>query len=168
MNKFCFRCFILLAQVNGNKNYEIEADSLNKKWWNVFFTQQFIRFLLVGGGAAFVNWCSYILITHGVGISHYTLSISAAYAVGMCVAFILNSLFVFPNATQPLYYQIRIFVLTNIGAFLVVWIFTNFFRIILNYIGVPYSDIVAYGLSLGVPMFLSFIIYKFIGFKDTL
>lgn len=133
--------------------------------WRNFLTKQFLLFLGVGGTSAFVNWLSYFIFDLWFS---FNIAISSAYFLGMACAFLLNSIFVFPNATQPLPHQIKVFVITNLSFFPVVWISTQAFNSFLVYWGVSkYSHAIAYGLALSIPMLVTFLIYKFIAFKDT-
>jgi putative flippase GtrA len=90
-----------------------------------------------------------------------------AYVVGMCVAFILNSFFVFPKSDRPKYKQARDFVIVNLAFLPVVWGASMIFEGWLRSIGVVYSQALAHGIAVAIPMFATFLIYKFFAFKDS-
>ena len=129
-----------------------------------FFTNQFLRFLAVGGIAAFLHWLSRIILSTWMSFSG---AVIVAYAVGMSVAFILNSFFVFPNSDKPKYKQARDFVVVNLAFLPVVWGASMIFDHGLRTIGVIYSHALAHGMALAIPMFATFLIYKFFTFKKT-
>jgi putative flippase GtrA len=129
-----------------------------------FFTKQFLRFLAVGGLAVFLHWLSRIILSTWMSFSG---AVIVAYAVGMGVAFILNSFFVFPKSDKPKYKQARDFVVVNLAFLPVVWGTSMVFEHGLRTIGVIYSQALAHGMALAIPMFATFLIYKFFTFKET-
>lgn len=130
-----------------------------------FFTRQFLLFLAVGGLAAFLHWLARILLSHWFSFSW---AVTVAYGVGILVAFLLNSFFVFPKSTKPKQQQARDFIITNICFFPVVWVFAIEANSILQYYGVVRcTEAVAHAIAVGIPMFATFLIYKLIAFKDT-
>ena len=129
-----------------------------------FFTKQFLRFLAVGGLAVFLHWLSRIILS--TWMSFYG-AVIVAYAIGMGVAFILNSFFVFPKSDKPKYKQARDFVVVNLAFLPVVWGASMVLEHGLRTTGVIYSQVLAHGMALAIPMFATFLIYKFFTFKDT-
>ncbi len=129
-----------------------------------FLTKQFLKFLLVGGSAAMVNWVARIIIDIWLGFS---AAVVLAYAFGMGFAFILNKIYVFPESTRSTSKQIRDFTITNTIAFPIVWSLSLLFKMILeDYIGFySYSAELAHLVALSAPMLVSFLIYKFVAFK---
>lgn len=129
-----------------------------------FFTKQFLGFLAVGGLAAFLHWLSRIVLNMWMSFS---CAVIVAYAVGMGVAFILNSFFVFTKSDKPKYKQARDFVIVNLAFLPVVWGASIAFERGLRSIGVVYSQALAHGMAIAIPMFATFLIYKFFAFKDA-
>jgi putative flippase GtrA len=130
-----------------------------------FFTRQFLLFLCVGGLAAFLNWLSRILLSQWL---FFDWAVTVAYGIGILVAFLLNSFLVFPKSTKPKKQQARDFFITNICFFPVVWISAIEVNSILQYYEViRYTEAIAHAIALGIPMLATFLIYKFIAFKDT-
>jgi len=129
-----------------------------------FFTKQFFGFLAVGGLAAFLHWLSRIILNMWMSFSS---AVIVAYAVGISVAFILNSFFVFPKSSKPKRKQARDFVMVNLAFLPVVWGASIVFERGLRSIGVMYSQALAHGIAVAIPMFATFLIYKFFAFKDA-
>jgi len=65
----------------------------------LFWSRQFLAFLLTGGIAALVNFFSRIVYSQWMGFSS---AVIAAYLSGMVTAFILARLLVFQGSTQTL------------------------------------------------------------------
>lgn len=82
--------------------------------------KEFSSFLLVGGLAAVVNWCSRIAIS-AQGVS-FEIAIVIAYILGMSTAYILSRMFVFEKSGRSLSSEIWRFTLVNLVALVVVWI----------------------------------------------
>jgi len=129
-----------------------------------FFTKQFLGFLLVGGLAAFLHWTSRIALSNWLSFSW---AVVIAYAIGMIIAFALNSYFIFPTSNKPKIKQARDFMITNICFFPVVWISALGLNQGLKSLGIMrYTEAISHGIAVGLPMFATFLIYKFIAFKD--
>lgn len=131
----------------------------------LFFTKQFLRFLLVGGVAAFLHWLSRIILSNWLSFSW---AVALAYGVGMLVAFTLNSFFVFPRSQKPRRTQARNFVMVNLAFFPVVWMASISIDHALQAFGVVlYTQALAHGIAVTIPTLATFLIYKFFAFKDT-
>lgn len=130
-----------------------------------FVSAQFLRFLAVGGVAAFLHWLARIALSQWLSFS---LAVALAYGVGMVVAFMLNRIFVFPLSAKPAHQQLRDFVLVNLAFFPVVWASSVAIEAGLRYLGlVHFTQALAHAMALAIPMLATFIIYKFIAFKDV-
>lgn len=128
-----------------------------------FFTPQFVLFLGVGSTAALLNWLSRILLSEWVS---YSLAVIIAYGLGMTCAFILNRIYVFPKSKRPMNKQMRDFALTNFAFMPVVWLTAIILVEFIPYIIItPYTEEIAHAIAIAVPMFATFLIYKFIAFK---
>jgi 4-hydroxybenzoate polyprenyltransferase/putative flippase GtrA len=80
-----------------------------------------VRFVLVGGFAAAVNWLSRFAFSQFLTLS---LAVIAAFIVGMTTAFVLARWFVFDRSGRNLRDEYLRFALVNLVALLQVWIIT--------------------------------------------
>lgn len=129
-----------------------------------FFTRQFLGFVAVGGTAALLHWLARIALSHWLP---FALAVALAYAVGMLVAFLLNSFFVFQRSTRPRALQARDFVLINLASFPVVWLASIGLERGLRMLGmIDYTEALAHAVAISLPMLATFLIYKFHAFKD--
>jgi putative flippase GtrA len=130
-----------------------------------FLTKQFVLFLCVGATAAFLHWLSRIVLSRWLTFSW---AVVCAYAVGMFVAFVLNRYFVFPNSTKSMHRQARDFFIVNLCFFPVVWGASMALNHWLSLAGVVrFRQALAHGMAVAVPMVATFLIYKFLAFKDA-
>lgn len=130
-----------------------------------FFTKQFLAFITVGAVAAFLHW----LARYGLSFFlPFPAAVALAYGVGITIAFILNSFFIFPISDKPRHLQIRDFILVNLAFLPVVWLTAVFLSQWLKSVGmINHSEDLAHALAIPIPMFATFLIYKFFAFKDT-
>lgn len=129
-----------------------------------FFTQQFLRFLAVGGLAALLHWLSRLFLSTWLPFS---LAVTLAYIFGMLVAFLLNSFFVFQQSEKARYVQARDFVLVNLLFFPIVWFASMQINNFLISIGMTRnSEELAHAIAIPLPMLATFLIYKFFAFKE--
>lgn len=130
-----------------------------------FFSKQFLGFVAVGGTAAASQWLTRILFSMWVS---FPIAIALAYAVGMAIAFTLNSLFVFPKSAKPRHKQARDFILINMGFFPVVWAGALVIASAMHAVGIVRGgQEIAHGIALTLPMAGTFLLYKFFAFKDS-
>lgn len=128
-----------------------------------FFTRQFLGFLAAGGSAALLHWLSRILVSLWLP---FPWAVTIAYFVGMIVAFVLNSIFVFPNSIRPRRLQARDFALVNLAFLPVVWAASIYLNYLLKSGGVlSHSEEIAHAIAISLPLLGTFLIYKFIAFK---
>lgn len=127
-----------------------------------FFTTQFLLFVFVGITAAFMNWAARFAFSLWMS---FPLAVLMAYGIGMTTAFELNRRLVFPASPRPVHQQARVFALTNLAFLPVVWGTSIYLKDLLNEFGiVRYSEGIAHGLALAIPMLITFLVYKFIAF----
>lgn len=130
-----------------------------------YFTPQFLKFLLVGVTAAFLHWLARI------GLSFwfpFYLSVAFAYMVGIMVAFILNTAWVFPESDRPRQSQLKEFIFVNLAFFPIVWILAIGLKAFLERIGtIPYTEAIAHGIAVAFPALATFLIYKFSTFRSV-
>ena len=124
-----------------------------------FLTRQFLRFVLVGGVAAVLHWLARFGLSRWLP---FGWAVAIAYAVGMAVAFALNSAFVFPTSEKPRAAQARDFVLVNVAFFPVVWAMSLALNRALQAAGMhAHTEELAHALAIPIPMLATFLIYKF-------
>jgi putative flippase GtrA len=129
-----------------------------------FFTKQFLGFLAVGGGAAFLHWLVRFLLSVWLPFS---LAVIIAYGIGMLVAFLLNSFFVFPKSKRSKLLQARDFVLVNLSFLPLVWLAAIYVNNWLKTLGmIRHSEELAHAIAIAIPMLATFLIYKFFTFKE--
>lgn len=129
-----------------------------------FFTRQFLAFLVVGTSAAALHWLARLLLSVWLPFSW---AVTMAYVVGIVVAFLLNSYYVFPLSNKPRYQQARDFIFINLAFFPVVWLIATQTNTWLNAIGFnAYSKELAHAIAISVPTVATFLIYKFFAFRE--
>ena len=130
-----------------------------------FLSRQFLGFIAVGGLAAFLHWLSRIILSHWISFS---AAVVFAYMIGMAVAFTLNAVYVFPGSNKPKRKQAQDFIIVNLSFLPVVWMISIGLERIFQSMGiVEYSQALAHAVAISVPMFATFLIYKFFAFKDA-
>lgn len=130
-----------------------------------YFTKQFLGFLAVGVLAAFLHWLSRIILSNWVSFS---TAVILAYAIGMVVAFSLNSFFVFPKSKKPKRRQAIDFLIVNLAFLPVVWSASMALEQAFRSIGMTaYTQAVAHGMAVAIPTLATFLIYKFFAFRDA-
>jgi putative flippase GtrA len=129
--------------------------------------RRFVLFVAVGGTAAAANWLSRFPLEHFMSFSP---AIALAYLVGMVIAFMLFSRYVFPASSRPLAEQIKFFVLVNVAGIVQVWVMSvALVYYVFPTIGFkgPLAEPVGHGIAIGVPAISSYIGHKFLTFKDS-
>lgn len=129
-----------------------------------FLTKQFLCFLAVGGLAALLHWLARIFLSVWLPFSW---AVIIAYGVGMMVAFLLNSFFVFPKSEKARHKQARDFVFVNMSFFPVVWFASIQLNHWLKTLGmISHSEELAHAIAIPLPMLATFLIYKFFAFRE--
>ncbi len=129
-----------------------------------FFSRQFLLFLLTGGTAAAVNFCSRILYNQWLDFS---TAVILAYLTGMVTAFVLAKIFVFKTSQQSMRRSAVIFTLVNLVAVLQTWAISMG----LAYYLLPYLNVtrwvpeLAHAVGVAVPVFTSYLGHKRWSFK---
>jgi len=85
---------------------------------NIFVSRQFVLFILVGGGAAVVNFSIRFFFDDFMG---YGSAVICSYLTGMVLAFILMRFFVFEKTEKGAKEEFKLFVLVNIFAVFLTW-----------------------------------------------
>jgi len=125
---------------------------------------QFIRFLLVGGFAAALNFGSRILLSRWLP---YAAAIVVAYLIGLVTAFLLNRRYVFTGATNRLHHQMFWFVVVNALALAQTLVVSLLFaRYVLPFMGITWHiEEVAHAVGVATPIFTSYLGHKRLSFK---
>lgn len=131
---------------------------------HLFFSRQFLVFLITGGFAALFNFFSRILFNL---YWSFSTSVILAYIVGMFAAFFLAKLFVFKESTQSIHRSAGVFALVNIVAVAQTWsISMGLDYYILPKLGVThFAPEIAHAAGVLFPVFTSFIGHKRWSFK---
>lgn len=123
-----------------------------------FFSRQFFTFILTGGVAAVVNFCSRIFFNQYMS---YSSAIVVAYLSGMLTAFILAKCFVFKNGKQRLSHSVVIFSLINLFAIAQTWLVS---MLLVRYL--PSMQItqfvpeISHAVGIIIPVFTSYVGHK--------
>ena len=129
-----------------------------------FFSQQFLRFLLVGGLAAGVNFISRIFLSE---IMSYRWAVFVAYLIGMLTAYLLSRIYVFEKSCRTPMQELYYFSMVNVLAVAQVW---GISVLLAEYV-FPKSGFgfhpeeIAHIIGLSVPIFTSFLGHKYWSFK---
>ncbi len=132
---------------------------VKEKIFKPFWSQQFLFFVLTGGIAATINFCSRIIYNQYLSFSW---SVILAYITGMITAFILAKLFVFKQSQQPISRSAIFFVLVNLVAILQTWVISmGLAYYILPWLGISwFAQDIAHGVGVATPLFTSYFGHK--------
>ena len=124
-----------------------------------FFSRQFLVFLLTGGTAAAVNFCSRLIYSNWL---EFSSAVILAYLTGMVTAFALAKVFVFKASQMSVNRSALFFVLVNVGAVAQTWVISlgmlNYF---LPFLGVErYVPEISHAVGVVVPVFTSYLGHK--------
>lgn len=126
----------------------------------VFYSQQFVIFLLTGGLAALTNFLSRIFLNSFLSFS---ASVIIAYIIGMVMAFILFRTVVFDAREKSLKKSITLFCFVNVFGILQTYLISvGLYYWLLPYMSFDfYPDTVSHLVGIMVPAFTSFIGHKY-------
>lgn len=131
---------------------------------DTFKSQRFVKFVVVGGFAALVNFLSRIVFSQFVS---FRVAVILAYLVGMTTAFILSRQYVFEKGQQHISKQFYYFSLVNVFAALQVWLISvglaEYVFIWLDYNF--YREELAHLIGISVPVFTSYLGHKYFSFR---
>lgn len=128
------------------------------------FDHQVVRFLLLGGFAAAVNWLVRFPLSL---IMPMGWAVVVAYAIGMTVGFQLYRTWVFPGSIRPVWQQTQVFVAVNlIGAAVVLGITLTLLSL-LEPLALPafVREGLAHGIAIGLGAAVNFIGHKTLTFR---
>ncbi len=129
-----------------------------------FLSTQFLKFLIVGGFAAAINFVSRIFLSD---VMSYRWSIIVAYLIGMVTAYLLSRFFVFEKSGRKPLHEFYYFSIVNLFAVGQVW---GISILLVEYIFPKsgfkfYPEEIAHIIGLSVPIFTSFLGHKYWSFK---
>lgn len=128
-------------------------------------SRQFVYFLISGGIAALINFCSRVFYNNWFSFS---ISIVLAYITGMIAAFILVRSFVFKKTQQKLHKSVGFFIIVNLLAVIQTWLITIF----LAYYLLPKLNLnihvkeIAHAFGVIFPVVTSYIGHKHFTFRE--
>lgn len=127
-------------------------------------SRQFLAFLLTGGTAAAVNFCSRLLYSLWFSFS---TAVILAYITGMITAFVLAKLFVFTESSQSTHRSAFFFILVNLVAVAQTWVISlGLAHYVFPAIGITlFADEIAHAIGIIVPVFTSYLGHKRWSFK---
>lgn len=123
-----------------------------------------MSFLAVGCVAALLHWLARIVLSLWLP---YSWAVACAYGVGMTIAFLLNSYYVFPTSDKPVHKQARDFIIINSAFFPVVWFTALQLNRVMRDLGVDkFSEELAHAIAISLPVLATFLLYKFFAFRE--
>ncbi|WP_417579747.1 GtrA family protein [Pelagibacterium sp.] len=127
---------------------------------------QIVRFLLLGGLAAAVNWLVRFPLSLVVP---FPAAVFVAYLIGMSAGFTLYRAYVFPNSAQPLGLQATLFLAVNaIGAVVVMAVSLLLLDHILPVLGWSFMpEAFAHGSGIAIGAVVNFVGHKYLSFRVT-
>ena len=124
----------------------------------LYFSKQFVYFVIAGGSSALLNFLIRILIRPYFDI---LFSAAVAYCVALIFAFFLYRRFVFPLSEIPLIVQGRRFIVIQLSCMpVVIMIFSSLSKLFYFYGLNTYSEPIAHAISIGTPALITFLLYK--------
>ena len=129
-----------------------------KSFLLLYFSKQFIYFLIAGGLSALLNFSTRLILRPYFDI---ILSATFSYVVALIFAFFLYRKFVFPFSTVPIYLQGKKFLLIQVACMPIVILIFSLLSSFFISIGLGiYSEPVAHAISIGMPALITFLLYK--------
>ncbi len=123
-----------------------------------------VRFLLLGGVAAGVNWVSRFGWSL---VAPFELAVIVAHATGMAVAFVLFRAFVFPGSPLPAPVQMRNFLVVNLVGMGVAWVTAvGLAKLVFPAVGLTWhAEAIAHGVAVLTPAATSWFGHRHVSFK---
>lgn len=124
----------------------------------LYFSKQFVYFIIAGGLSALLNFLIRLYLR-----SYFDIVLSAilAYCVALIFAFFLYRRFVFPFSEISLVVQGRRFLLIQLGCMpIVVLTFSSLSKLFYFYGLGELSELLAHAISIGMPALITFLLYK--------
>lgn len=127
--------------------------------------EEFIRFVMVGGFAAGVNFLSRILFSEWMS---FRLAVVVAYIVGMITAYVLSKWMVFAKSGKPARQEFMHFTLVNIAAVIQVWLISvGLVEYLFPFLDFKlYPEEIGHFIGLSVPVITSYLGHKHFTFAQ--
>lgn len=125
---------------------------------------QLVRFLLLGGLAAAINWLVRFPLSL---VLPFPAAVFIAYLIGMSAGFTLYRAYVFPNSARPVSAQAALFLIVNaVGAVVVMAMSLALLDRVLPVIGWRFlPEAFAHGTAIGVGAVANFFGHKYLSFR---
>jgi len=138
------------------------------KIFKSFCSTEFLKFLLVGGSAALINFFSRFLFQ--VWYS-YIVSVALAFILGSIISFIFNKLFTFKDNDEKTTVQlVKFTIMTIVSVFIaafVAYLAMNLYELFkVTLIAQKGMESVAHIIAIGVTTIYNFLAMKFFSFKN--
>mgnify|MGYP000979472844 CR=1 FL=1 len=132
-----------------------------------YFSIEFIKFLVVSGFAAAVNFTARVIVNF---FTSYAVAIIIAFIFGLTTAFILNKIWVFSKGGKNMKREFIKFTIINLLALPQTLIISLLLALYLfPAIGYTYHPKeVAHLIGIGFPVFTSYLGHKYFSFKSNL
>lgn len=127
---------------------------------------QIVRFLLLGGTAAAINWIVRFPLSLAMP---FPAAVFVAYLIGMMAGFTLYRAYVFPGSLLPLKIQITLFLIVNaIGAAIVMGVSILLLDRVFPAIDLTFfPEALAHGTGIAVGAAANFVGHKYLTFRVT-
>lgn len=127
---------------------------------------QIVRFLLLGGTAAAINWIVRFPLSLFLP---FPAAVFFAYLIGMMAGFTLYRAYVFPGSSLPLSVQIGLFLAVNaVGAAIVLGVSLVLLDAVFPaFGGVPFAEALGHGMGIAIGAAANFVGHKFLTFRVT-
>ena len=125
---------------------------------------QVVRFLLLGGLAAAINW----LVRFPLSLAMpFPAAVFVAYLIGMTAGFTLYRAYVFPGSPLPVGLQVTLFLAVNAaGAAIVLGVSLGLLHGLFPALGMTFQpEAIAHGLGIGVGAAANFLGHKYLTFR---
>lgn len=132
---------------------------------NLYFSRQFVTFLITGGMAAAVNFGSRIIYNLWLDFS---AAVIVAYITGMITAFFLAKAYVFTESKRTFRHSATLFTVVNIAAIVQTWAVS----MVMAYYVLPkvgfdqFVHEIAHAAGVVFPVFTSYLGHKYWSFKE--
>jgi putative flippase GtrA len=127
---------------------------------------EFLRFLIVGGVSAAINFGSRILLSQ---MFTFGIAVLIAFCIGMTTAYILSRRFVFANTGRKAHEEFMRFGLVNLVAAVQVWLISiglaDYLFPAIGFIWFPQA--VAHAIGVAAPVVTSYFGHRHFSFAQT-
>jgi putative flippase GtrA len=132
---------------------------------DIFFTRQFLIFVLTGFLGTFFHWTFRLLLSFYMT---YKNALVGAYCLSLITGFYINKRFVFKSSSGSLHYQIVTFFLFQFAMFPVVYSLSIYLSdyLYMHFLSEDYARAASHFIAVVTPSFISFILQKFIVFQE--